>query len=143
MRESYQKALFLTDNQAALLKQNAANCNAALDQHHSAALPAIEAARATLSRIPPGGPIPPLPPATAALEQARTDISNGCISSLHAALGDRIFSNIDVFLGTKFARTVSPISLPHGQAGNGPPIRVGAAIGSSGRATGSVQGGVK
>jgi len=112
LRASYQKSLLLTDVQAALLKQSAASCNASLDRQHASALPAISAARAALVNAPPGK-VEPSPPsalaAIAALDQARTDISNGCIASLRAALGGRVFANIDVFVRTKFSQKVSKI----------------------------------
>jgi len=130
LRGSYQKSLLLNDAQAALLKQNAASCNAALDQQHASALPTITAGKAALTSLPAGTaaqpPSPSLLAALASLEQARTDISNGCIASLHAALGDHTFANIDVFVRTKFAQKVSKVP-PAGVPFNGkPPTRMGA-----------------
>jgi hypothetical protein len=131
LRASYQKSLLLSGAQIALLKQNAASCNTSLDQQHASALPTITAGRAALTNLPPGtGAAPPSPSVLAtlaALEQTRTDISNGCIASLHAALGDRTFANIDVFVRTKFAQKVSKVPPSGAPFGNTPPARMQAA----------------
>jgi hypothetical protein len=132
LRGSYQKSLFLSDAQAALLKQNAASCNSSLDQQHASALPTIAALRAALASLPPGAAIPPPPASIAALEQTRTDISNACIASLHAALGDKTFANIDVFVRTKFARKVSLVPPANSPFVSTPPTRLGATSGAAG-----------
>jgi len=129
LRTEYQNSLFLSDAQAALLRQNAVNCNSSLDQQHASALPTITAARASIASLPAGASIAPSPALTATLatlEQARTDISNACIASLHAGLGDQMFSNIDVFVRTKFVRQVSTVPPPGAPFGATPPTRIGA-----------------
>lgn len=105
-RACYQKSLLLTPAQAATLKQNASQCNQALDQHQQKAQPAIAAVQAQAASS--AGPFTP-PPQLVALEQERTAISNTCIQNLHAALGDRKFMDIDVFVRTRFAQKVSAI----------------------------------
>ena len=136
LRSSYQKSLLLTDAQIALLKQNAASCNASLDQQHASALPTITAGKAALANLPPGTPPSPPSPSLlatlATLEQARTDISNGCIASLHAALGDRTFANIDVFIRTKFAQKVSSVPPAGAPFGKTPPVRIGSTLAAGG-----------
>jgi hypothetical protein len=127
LRASYQKSLLLTDAQAALLKQSAASCNSSLDQQHAGALPVLAAARANLATLPAGASLAPSPAlisTLASLEQARTEISNACIASLHAALGDRMFMNIDVFVRTKFAQKVSAVPPRGAPSGNTPPMEI-------------------
>ena len=113
LRNEYRKSLFLNASQASLLIQSAQACNASLDQQHANALPTIAAARAALAAAPAGTPKTPsvsLLETLASLEQARTNISNQCIANLHVALGDRMFSNVDVFVKTKFAQKVSKVT---------------------------------
>ncbi|HEU5023133.1 MAG TPA: hypothetical protein VFT60_14635, partial [Bryobacteraceae bacterium] len=52
IRKSWQRSLLLNDSEANLLRLTASRCNQALDRQHTAALPAIQAARANLMSTP-------------------------------------------------------------------------------------------
>jgi hypothetical protein len=130
LRKSWQKSLFLTEEEASLVRQVATRCNQALDQHHATALPTIMAARASIANRPDGAGVPKPPQDLMALEEGRTDISNGCIRDLRSALGNRTFSKIDVFIRTKFVQKVSSAPPAGSPFGATPPVRLGVAEGS-------------
>jgi hypothetical protein len=119
----FQTSLFLTPAQASALKQSARDCNQALDQHQQKAQPVIDAVRAQAASSASTGSVPPQ---LAALEQERTAISNTCMQNLHTALGDRKFTDIDVFVRTRFAERVSAIAPPGAPFANAPITRLGA-----------------
>lgn len=118
----YQSILLLTDADAATLKRSASQCNQALDQHQQTAQPAIAAVQAQLTVL---SPTAPPPPQLVALEQQRTAISNTCIQNLQAALGNKKFRDIDVFVRTKFAQKVSSVPPPNAPFANIPIVRAG------------------
>ena len=122
LRGWYQQSLVLTADEAAVLKQSAVNCNQALAQHQQQVQPVVTAVQSQLATLvtPPASFTPP--PQLVALETQRTAISNTCIQNLHSALGDRKFTDIDVFVRTKFAQRVSAIP----PFANAPITRIGA-----------------
>jgi len=119
----YQAILALTDAEIAALKESASQCNQSLDQFQQTTVqPAIAAVQA--QHIPFSASAPP--PQLVALEQQRTAISNACIQKLQSALGNKKFTDIDVFVRTRFAQHVSPLPPSNAPFANMPVTRVGA-----------------
>ena len=118
----YQSILLLTAADAATLKQSASQCNQALDQLQQTAQPAIAAVQAQLTVL---SPTAAPPPQLVALEQQHTAVSNTCIQNLHSALSDKKFTDIDVFVRTKFAQKVSSVPPPNAPFANVPIVRAG------------------
>lgn len=125
LRNKYQGALFLTASQTGHLKADAAMCNSILDKQHTDAMPVILAARAK-AMARPSGSAPLFDPSVVALDQARDEISNGCIQSLRSDLGTQTFQKIDIFLRTKFAAQVSSAAPSGAPFANRPVTQMGA-----------------
>ena len=120
----FQKSLHLTPEEAAILKQHARQCNQVLDQHQQKAQPAIEAVRRR------NDPSPAVIPAQLRLSnRAHGAIIGNCIENLHAALGDRVFADVDLFVHTSFARNVSAVPPSGTPFANMPVTRIGAGDG--------------
>lgn len=96
VRAYYQKALGLSDQELAVLKQNGVACLASIQQVDNAAQAIIRQIRSQNpgGKLPSRGALPPPDPRLTQLTQQRDDITTAQIASLQAALPPATFQRI-------------------------------------------------